>query len=797
MMDNPPSSGDLIPEILFVFPPSPRKYDFSYHLGAGYVRSYLQQHHIESAQFITTREKSIPEIVHDILSYKSDIIGFTCYDANYPYIRILAQCLKKKDPHIKIVLGGPTATFSPRIIMEHTPEIDLCIRGEGEKTMVDLIQKGFENMEDIQGITFRSPTITSTPSRPLITSTMKGAELDVLPSPYLTGFIPPDGKTGVLTGRGCVYHCTYCNFSTMFNHTIRYHSVDRVTAELELINTHWDPRSKEKIMIQDDIFSLNLKRAKTICQQIIDKGICLPLSVETRADNCDEELIQLMKEAGVIWINFGLESASHNVLKTIKKAPDEKKFLGQIKNAVHWAQKAGIKTSVSVILGLPKETYKEAQKTLEFVRKLHVDEYYHNVLFLFPGTELFRTRKKYGLDVEHSPTFLPYKTIYAYDVQQVTPLPHAGMHKQITLWKKTYCDVLTYQSGDVYTYFFIKGMPEDMHNLCTFLHKVSALHLSVVDATDTTEREIERRIKSMVERGVPVGFYSMVNGVPRERFLELYSQAALKTPVPEIPFCEWEEGVNELVTMERVEDVEKCAQFLQEHIKDGILSCSSRELPSMVVDACKWGSSMCPALSRGFLVVDGNNMLSCYRGGCIGKVGDDLDVLQNNIKELQTQKEKERGCHTCDMRNECSRCLFPYSLTDEQFCHLKRKYPGISKVIPLLRWLYMYAGKNDVFIKFRMDEKAPPLFYHGELVRGESLPEVADTVTLISCEGNAFACSGPKSFSLDPVKAAILEACQLRVGKNELLDYLGEKDDSQFIDDVFFIFRELGLLKQK
>lgn len=114
----------------------------------------------------------------------------------------------------------------------------------------------------------------------------------------------------------------------------------------------------------------------------------------------------------------------------------------------------------------------------------------------------------------------------------------------------------------------------------------------------------------------------------------------------------------------------------------------------------------------------------------------------------------------------------------------------------------MYAGKNDVFIKVRMDEKAPPLFYHGELVpgelvHGEPLPEVADTVTLISCGGNAFACSEVKSFSLDPVKAAILEACQLRVGKNELLAYLGEKDDSQFIDDVFFIFRELGLLKQK
>lgn len=680
--------------------------------------------------------------------------------------------------------------------MDHTPEIDVCIRGEGEQTTLELIQKHFEDLEGIQGITFRfQDTITSTPSRPLISSHKKGAELDVIPSPYLTGLIPPDGEIGLLTGRGCVYYCTYCNFSAMFNHTIRYHSVDRVIAELELISSHRNPQLKQRMMIHDDIFSLNLKRAKTICQKIIDKGIDLPLSLETRADNCDEELIELMKDAGVIWVNYGLESASPPVLKTVKKAPDEKKFLNQIKTAVQWAQKAGMKTSVSIILGLPGEGPEEAKKTLDFVKKLDVDEYYHNILFLFPGTELFCTREKYGLDVVHSPTFLPYETKYTYDVQKVEPLPNAGMYMQIKLWKKTYCDVLTYGAGEkgCYSYLFLKNMPGDTDQFCSWLHNLSALHLSVVDVTENvTEREIGHRIKSMVNRGVPVGFYSVAVGKDTERFLKLYGQVKLKTGVPEIPFCEWEKGLDELVTLEKKEDVEKVAQFVNRNTKGGILSFSVQEMPKMVVDACKWGKVMCPALSRGFLVVDGDDVLSCYHGGCIGKVGDDLKTLEENVENLLDQKT-ERGCKDCEIKNECSRCLFPFSLTDNEFCQLKKKYLCVSKVIPLLKWLYMYAEGDNAVILLRMDEKAPPLFYHGKIGKGEPLPEVCDTVIMGSFEGDAFAFTGEKSFSLDPVKAAILEACTLRVGKESLISYVGE--DTTFVDDVLFVFEQLGFFK--
>lgn len=784
--------GDPIPDILFVFPPAPRKYDFAYHLGAGYVRSYLQNHAIETGQYITAKKQSIPAIVDDILQYTPDIIGFTCYDANYPYIRLLTKYIKKKSNPL-IVLGGPTPTFSAQHIMHHTPDIDVCINGEGEKTTLELIEK--DDFHNIRGITFRSNnTIASTPPRSFLTSHRKGAELDCIPSPYTTGMIPPDGKTGILTARGCVYHCTYCNFSAMFDHTIRYHSIDRVIDELLLINEYRTPENKGKVMIHDDIFSLDLQRAKTLLKRIIDEGIDLPLSLETRADNCDRELIELMKTAGIFMINFGLESASGKVLRAVKKAPDERKFLRQVKTAVSWAQNAGIKTSVSTIFGLPEEGKREAQKTLDFVKELSVDEYYHNVLFLFAGTELFETRQRYGLEVNHSPMFLPYETQYAYNVKEVVPLPHAGLLKQIRMWKKTYSDLLTYgmKNEDYFSYVVMKGMPES-EKAFEWLHTLCTLYVNILDNTSIGKSECNARIARLLQGGVPVGFYTVVKGEGKDQELHLYSQTELKTNAPVIPYSEWSsEGENkdEMVSLDTERDVQTFFQFVKDHTENGIVTFSPRDVPHKIVNACKWKAEICPALSRGYLVIDKDHVYSCVDGGIIGKIGSDIKVLEDNVQNLIKKTGKERNCDTCEVNNECSRCVFP-GVADSIYCHLKREY-RISKVISVLEWLYTYSHADET-LSVRLDENAPPLFYTGEHVKDDSLPLISRGVTLFSCGNTAMVFTGTSSFSFGGEKAALLEACQLRI-KKESAAHSVERDIAG-VDDVLFVFKTLGIVQ--
>ncbi|MGD2250628.1 MAG: radical SAM protein [Candidatus Methanofastidiosia archaeon] len=797
-----------MPDIVFVFPPEATESSFIYYLGAGYIRAYLKKHTIETAQFTTLKRMTVPDIVKGIMELTPKVVGFTCYDTNYALVRILAKVLKKTQSDITIVMGGPTATFSAETAMNHTPEIDISVKGEGEKTMLELAQKQFTDLDNIKGITFRSGDhLVSTPERQLISSGKKGAELDILPSPYLTGIIPPDGKAGVITSRGCVYHCTYCNFSAMFNHTIRYHSVDRVIDEFKLIAKNWNPLSKSELfIINDDTFTLNVDRAKEICQRIIDEDIDLPFFFETRADLCDKELVNLMAKAGIHQVSYGLESASLTVLKTIQKAPGkEKAFLNQVESAVKWSKSAGLKTSVSCMFGLPGEGISEAKETVDFVETLGVDEYAHNILFLCAGTTLFDTCKEYGMDVTHSPWYLPYFTKHPYDVKKAPYLDNAHIIGQMKGWEHVYWDLVSYncaRNTEYYHYMVLKEMPDN--NVYPWLTKYGVVPLYVVDVTqNVTKERAVNHCETLIKNDVPVGSYCLVqngstdtNTIPC--FIKISTRMDLHIPAPETPFNVYTGG-DCLISLDSVKDVESLAQFLESHECNGIVTFSMNELGrSTIISGCKWRSTVCPALNGGILVLDGNTVLSCYTGGPIGNVGDDITNIREKAQKILKEKEETRRCHACPVYTECSRCLYPAPFSDAEFCTLKQKYPDISQLITVLEWARQFSpGDHDV-IQF---STGAPLFYHGDLTPGQA-PGIKDTVHLASVEGNpsAFFADTLEGFSLGSELAVILEGFQLGVDKKAVVKYLykttgaTKKEAEKAISDAIAIFEKVGFL---
>lgn len=818
---------DRMPDIIFVFPPEATESSFIYYLGAGYIRAYLKEHGIECEQFTTSKRMTVPDIVNTIMELNPSVVGFTCYDTNYAFVRILAKALKKKQSDIIILMGGPTATFSTETAMNHTPEIDIGVRGEGEHTMLELVQNQFNNLHNIKGITFRSDnSLISTPDRQLISSGKKGAELDILPSPYLTGLIPPDGRAGVITSRGCVYHCTYCNFSTMFNHTIRYHSVERVIKEFKLIADNWNPSQKSELfIINDDTFTLDVDRAKKICQRIIDEDIDLPFFFETRADVCDRELVQLMAEAGIRHVSYGLESASLHVLKTIQKAPGrEEAFLEQVKKAVQWSKDAGLKTSVSCMFGLPGEGIKEAQETVDFVEELDVDEYAHNILFLCAGTKLFDTCREYGMDVTHSPWYLPYFTKHPYDVNKAPYLHNAHIIGQIKGWERIYWDLISYISArntEYYHYLVLKKMP-DNPEVYNWIKQIGVLPLYAVDMTlDVNEKRAINHCKTFVENDVPVGSYCLVgNETENEKenekekkqekkdkknnfipyFIKISTRMNLRIPVPQIPFNK-HTGENTLLSLDTPKDVKSLAKFLKAHENDGIVTFSMDELGrSTVVTGCKWRGTVCPALNGGILVLDGSTVLSCPAGGPIGKAGDTIPDLRKKTQNILSEKEKTRNCQECSVYNECSRCLYPQPFSDEEFCALKQKYSKISRLITVLEWARQFSPDENEVIQFSIGNT--PLFYHGKLTPGNG-PAIKDTVRLVSLGGNPSALFADtlEGFSLGSDLAVILEGFKFKADKKAIIDFLcnhaniTQKEAEKAVSDALSIFKKVGFLE--
>lgn len=430
--------------MVFLTPPGGEEKRFRHDLGVAYIQAYLDEHGIETAQYCSGLGPSLREVIDWIRAHDPRILGIKCYDTNYYYAKLIAEAAKQASRGLLVVFGGPSATFSSDFIMGDCSAVDACVIHEGEQTCLELVQTPAANWSRVAGLVLRTDgTTIATPARPQVRGGPRRGELDRLPSPLLRGFMPPRPRFGLLTSRGCSYKCTYCNFSAMGQYVVRYHSPERVLEEVLRVGDYARSLDGRRVYLEfyDDALTLNVKRAKEIFGTIAEHRQPIDLFCHTRVDSLDDELLAAMSGAGVISINFGVESGVGEVLKTIGKARPSTKlmaheglepeiaFLENIKGAIARTKRHGIKPSVSIITGLPGETLADAQRTLALIAELDVYEYTHNVLRVFAGTELARTHARYGLSVERSAFGLPTITRSSFDSRMVAPLRNATIHK--------------------------------------------------------------------------------------------------------------------------------------------------------------------------------------------------------------------------------------------------------------------------------------------------------------------------------------------------------------------------------
>ena len=435
-------------DVVLMFPPAQGNLGaFRAHLGVAYLRAALAKEGIATVQYLNPRPGTVDQVADDALSLNPRVVGFTVYDANYTLSIALARRIKHKRPEVRVVFGGPSATFCSEHILRRQDAVDACVLGEAEETGPRIFTKLLDESgldEPILGAAFvRDGEVISAGLPPLVGTTCRTlpahSSLDSTPSPYLSGMLA-DGRTGVLSGRGCTHHCQYCCFATLGRKTLRLHSTERVLAELEWVAAH-QARAGERyvVAIHDDAFTLSPSRAKSLCQAIADRNLDLILSCITRADALDEELIRMMRDAGFVGMAFGLESAVPSVLRATGKVrppdwpdPDlspEREFVEKVRSSVITAKKHGMNVGVSIILGLPSETAEDGAETLRFVKSLPIDYYMHNFLWVFPGTPLWETHDRYGIECEINEMGLGTTTVYAYDAVALRPRPKCSLEQ--------------------------------------------------------------------------------------------------------------------------------------------------------------------------------------------------------------------------------------------------------------------------------------------------------------------------------------------------------------------------------
>ena len=711
-------------DVVFVFPPaSGRAGSFANHLGVGYLRAALAESGIKSGQYLNDHPGTVGEVARDLLSLKPGIIGFTAYNDNFPLCLSIARAVKQWQPSTKIVFGGPTVTFGANELLARHHVIDLCVLGESEDTAPQVLGNllnGFPPREDQPGVAFRKDgEVICTADPPLVGGgdPSNHSALDITPSPYLAGILH-DGRTGLLTGRGCTHQCQYCCFAALGRKTLRLHSLERVIAELEFIARHQRRSGQEyPVPVHDDAFTLLPDRAKRLCEMIIHRGVKLTLSCCTRADTIDDELLELMRGAGFKDLAFGLESAVPSVLRATGKVrpPDwpnhdlspERLFLERFRQSVISAKKLGFTVGISIILGLPAETPADGETTLHFVSTLPVDYYAHNFLCLLPGTPLWDTCARYGLDRTIDRIGLPVTTRYSYEVTRLRPRSRcilerkAGFVRMLATDAVCDCEAASATGESIST--VVIEAEELTAEAAEWLSRVLAvggmvLQLYARMKRGLCERQIARDRQMMDEHLVPACYYIQMEqkqdptGNTRYRcagpFVDLYRRhkprlVSMVSADGSSPMFAWLRGISTPCELCRVSpELLRSAAFarLTREIesRSGGSPLQRMVAPPRFRYSGSWlkESVTCSSLNR--LEVDyAGNVRTCRFGEPIGMVGDTKKELKARFLKLAQAVQQRRGCSCCK-ESECPRCLFP-GYDDQTYCGtIKRCAPALG-----------------------------------------------------------------------------------------------------------------------
>lgn len=354
-------------KILLVNPEFPYKGRDKFPVGLSYIAAVAKKF----GEVRIIDENIGEKAEREIEKFSPDIVGITSTTPSFSRAKEIARF--SKEIGAKVIFGGVHATFRPEEALEVS---DIVVRGEGEKTFEEILLG--KRFKEIKGISFKeNGKIFHTLHREFVEN------LDSLPLPAYDLFpLKKYTMMSIVTSRGCFYNCSYCCATRFWGQSVRFHSVERVLKEMEIIQS----LGFKTLKIHDSTFTLDRERVMKICDGIIEKGIDLRWSCETRADHLDYEMLNKMKEAGCVLICMGIDNADEEVLKKNKRVFD----LEHAKKVFKWCKDIGIKTRAYVVFGLEGESKKSVEKTLKYLNEIKPEQIMLSLATAYPGTELER-----------------------------------------------------------------------------------------------------------------------------------------------------------------------------------------------------------------------------------------------------------------------------------------------------------------------------------------------------------------------------------------------------------------------
>lgn len=335
-------------------------------------------------------------VAYRIIALAPDVLGASvlCWNARaiYDVCRIVREAL----PGITIVLGGPEVGPIAEEVLRAHPAVDAVVRGEGEAAFADVLDLSRRDkpLTRADGVTARGAegVPQSAPDRPLI------ADLDSIPSPYLTGVLVPREDTAYIEGyRGCPHRCGYC-FEGKGYGRIRAFSRERVEAEIAYLAGECGVRSFSFI---DPVFNLTPERLEWLTDALApyaERGLVLH-TVEVDIERIDAAAAAQLVRAGVVSVETGPQSIGEAALAACHRGFDRERFI----TGVEALKRQGISVECDLIAGLPGDTAADFFDGLAFCLSLDPGKVQTSTLHVLPGTDLYQRADELGLVFDPAP----------------------------------------------------------------------------------------------------------------------------------------------------------------------------------------------------------------------------------------------------------------------------------------------------------------------------------------------------------------------------------------------------------
>lgn len=359
-------------------------------LGIGYMAAVLEENGIDvDILDASALDMGYKDIEKEMKKRGSDVVAITALTPTIGVALDSADAVRNALPDAKIVLGGYHPTFNYAEVLEED-NVDIVVRGEGEYTMLELVQtlKNGGDLSQVQGLAYKDENneLVVTPDRPVIEN------LDELPFPAYHLF--PMNKYKLLnistniatmiTSRGCPMQCSFCSSAALHGKKARRRSVENVVDEIEhLLN---DFKHIDTIAFMDDTFTISKRYVEDFCAEIKKRNLVFWWGCTARVDSIDEDLLETMKDAGCMTLYFGVESADQQMLDKMNKNITIEKTI----NAFDISRKIGIRTIASCVLGMPDDTKANMKKTIQFVKKLKPSYAVFSLATPYPGTRFYK-----------------------------------------------------------------------------------------------------------------------------------------------------------------------------------------------------------------------------------------------------------------------------------------------------------------------------------------------------------------------------------------------------------------------